>query len=107
MKPLRVGLAQCRQRDSLAINERTIFRFLDEAAQAGTQIVCFPETQTVGYRVDIATPETCVQPAQLEDLHGRIARRCGQLGLACILGTEIPRDGGRPYNSALVISNTG
>jgi predicted amidohydrolase len=108
MKPLRVALAQCRQTDSLAINERTIFRFLDDAAQAGAQIVCFPETQTVGYRVDIATPQTRVEPGKLDDLHGRIAKRCGQLGLACILGTELPRgDGGKPYNSALVISNTG
>jgi predicted amidohydrolase len=107
MRPLRIGLAQCRQTDSLASNERTIFRFLDEAAQAGVQIVCFPETQTVGYRVDIATPETHIEPAQLDDLHGRIALRCGQLGLACILGTEIPRAAGKPYNSAMVISDKG
>ncbi|MSQ94207.1 MAG: carbon-nitrogen hydrolase family protein [Gemmataceae bacterium] len=107
MKPLRIGLAQCRQTDSLTTNERTIFRFLDDAAQASVQIVCFPETQTVGYRVDIATPTTHVEPAQLDDLHGRVAARCGQLGMACVLGTEIPRSAGKPYNSALVISETG
>lgn len=107
MKLLRVGLAQCRQTDSIALNERTIVRYLDDAAQAEVQIASFPETQTVGYRVDIATPETRVSPAELEDLHGRIAKRCGELGPACVLGTEIPRDGGKPYNSALVISNTG
>jgi predicted amidohydrolase len=107
MKPLRIGLAQCRQTDSLADNERTIFRFLDEASRAGVRIVCFPETQTVGYRVDIATPETRIEPTQLDDLHRRIAARCGQLGLACILGTEVPRGGAKPYNSALVIAETG
>ena len=107
MKPLRIGLAQCRQTDSLAANEKTIFQFLDKAAQAGVQIVCFPETQTIGYRVDIATPETRVEPARLDDLHGRIAQRCGQLGLASILGTEMPVAGGKPYNSALVISAAG
>lgn len=96
MKTLRIALAQCRQIDSLASNERTIFRFLDDAAKAGARIVCFPETQTVGYRVDIATPQTTVPPGHLEDLHGRIAARCGELGLACVLGTEIPRQGASP-----------
>jgi predicted amidohydrolase len=44
-------------------------------------------------------------------LHGRVARRCGELGMACILGTETPLEsnprGGRPYNSALVIGPDG
>ncbi|MBI3821379.1 MAG: carbon-nitrogen hydrolase family protein, partial [Planctomycetes bacterium] len=43
--------------------------------------------------------------------HRRVARRCGELTLACILGTEIPHPddpiGGKPYNSALVIAETG
>jgi predicted amidohydrolase len=107
MKPLRIGLAQCRQMNSLTNNEATIFRFLDDAARARVQIVCFPETQTVGYRVDIATPDTRVEPGRLEDLHNRVASRCGQLGLACVLGTEVPREGARPYNSALVVSEKG
>lgn len=108
MKPLRIGLAQCRQTDSLAFNEQRVFHFLDEAARAGVQIVCFPETQTVGYRVDIATPETYVAPRHLEELHNRVAARCGELGLACVLGTEMPRRAaGKPYNSALVISERG
>lgn len=110
-KTLRIALAQCRQTASLETNEATIFRFLDRAAAAGAQIVCFPETQTVGYRVDIATPETPVEPERLEDLHQRIARRCGELGLACILGTEMPLESaprtGKPYNSALVIAPDG
>lgn len=111
MKSLRIALAQCRQTDSLETNAKTIFRFVDQASQAGVQIVCFPETQTVGYRVDIATPDTPVEPARLDDLHARIARRCGQLGLACILGTETPLESdparGKPYNSALVIAADG
>lgn len=109
MKPLRIGLAQCRQTASLAANEKTILHFLDQAARAGVQILCFPETQTVGYRVDIATPDTFVEPAKLDDLHARVAQRCGQLGMACILGTETPRKQAecKPYNSALVISTSG
>ena len=35
-------------------------------------------------------------------------RRCGELELACILGTETPSaSGGKPHNSALVIAETG
>lgn len=45
-----------------------------------------------------------MEPERLEDLHQRIARRCGERGLACILGTETPLESaprtGKPYNSA-------
>ena len=108
MSKLNIALAQCRQTNDFEANAKTIFRDLEEAARRGAQIVCFPETQTVGYRVDIATPEMPVPVAELEELHEHVARRCGELGLACILGTEIPSPtGGKPYNSALVISETG
>ena len=111
MKMLKIGLAQCRQTALFEENERTIFRFVDQAAKAGVQILCFPETQTVGYRVDIATPEMPVQPERLEELHARLAKRCEEAGMACILGTETPLEtapaGGKPYNSALVISPEG
>jgi predicted amidohydrolase len=111
MSLLRIALAQCRQTASWEENERVILRDLEAAAGAGAQVVCFPETQTVGYRVDIATPDTPVEPERLDALHERVARRCRQLGLASVLGTETPLEsdprGGRPYNSALVISPEG
>ncbi len=111
MRTLTIGLAQCRQTGDFDANAATILRFLEEAARAGVQLLCFPETQTVGYRVDIATPETPVPVARLEDLHGQVAARCGQLGMACVLGTETPLTSnpqhGKPYNSALVISERG
>ena len=116
MKKLRIALAQCLQTDDFEANSRKIFEFLERASAAGAQIVCFPETQTVGYRVDIARPDTPIDPARLDDLHRRVARRCGELNLACILGTETPVAGEgapagssppKPYNSALVISPAG
>ena len=111
MATLKIGLAQCRQTDNFDTNSSLIFRDLEAAARAGVQIVCFPETQTVGYRVDIATPHTPVEPDRLAELHGQVAQRCGELGLACILGTETPLESdprhGKPYNSALVISSAG
>jgi predicted amidohydrolase len=111
MKMLRIGLAQCRQTGNFDENAQTILSRLDEAAQAGVKIVCFPETQTVGYRVDIATPEQPVPVAKLNELHAAVARRCRDLHLACVLGTETPLESephrGKPYNSALVISEQG
>ena len=50
MNTLRIGLAQVRQSDDFDDNATSIFRFLEDAAQQKVQILCFPETQTVGYR---------------------------------------------------------
>ena len=86
MNKLKIALAQVKQCEDFEVNARTIARYLDEAAAAGVQILCFPETQTVGYRVDIATPETPVPVEKLDELHRRVAQRCGELGMACILG---------------------
>src|SRR4051812_156053 len=111
MRPLKIGLAQCRQTGDFIANAATIRRFLEEASRAGVQILCFPEAQTVGYRVDIATPDLPVPVTQLEDLNGEVARFCGKSGMACVLGTETPLatnpHHGKPHNSALVISETG
>ena len=107
MTIIKIGLAQCRQTSDFDANARIIFRDLDAAARQSVQILCFPETQTVGYRVDIATPDMPVPVARLNELHERVARRCGELGMACILGTEIPNGDRKPYNSALVVAETG
>ncbi|WP_162449204.1 carbon-nitrogen hydrolase family protein [Phytoactinopolyspora mesophila] len=108
---LTIGLAQTRQTDDMETNTAAIFRFVEQAARAGVQVLCFPETQTVGYRVDITAADAPVPVQQLQDVHGRLAQRCGELGMACVLGTEIPLPsdptGGKPYNSALAISERG
>lgn len=111
MPMIRIALAQARQSPRFDDNAATIFRFVEQAGDAGVQILCFPETQTVGYRVDITPTDAPVEPERLRDLHARVAKRCGELGMACILGTETPLEsnpkGGKPYNSALVISPEG
>ena len=117
MSMLRIGLAQCRQSDDLDANAATILRMTEEAGQQNVQILCFPEAQTVGYRVDIVAPDRPVPVAELAALHDRVAQRCRELGMACILGTEIPLESdpndpphsqpSKPYNSALVISDEG
>ena len=111
MPTIRIALAQTRQSPNFDDNVATIFRFVEQAGAAGVQILCFPETQTVGYRVDITPTDAPVEPERLRDLHARVAKRCGELGMACILGTETPLESnpksGKPYNSALVISPEG
>ena len=111
MKSVKIGLAQVRQTDSFEANEKTISEYLERAGTAGVQILCFPEAQTVGYRADILPADAPVPVEALADLHARVANRCGELGMACILGTETPLPGdphgGKPYNSAVVISETG
>ncbi len=111
MASLRIGLAQCRQTADLDTNAATILRMMDEAARQRVQVLCFPETQTVGYRVDIATPDQPVPVEELAELHGRVAARCAALGMACVLGTETPLESdprrGKPYNSAVVVSEAG
>ncbi len=111
MPIIKVGLAQARQSADFDANAATIFRFIEEAGKAGVQILCFPETQTVGYRVDITPTDAPVQPERLKALHAKVAKRCGELGMACILGTETPLESdplkGKPYNSALTISPEG
>jgi len=111
MTPLRIALAQTRQVADFDTNAETILRFLDDAAARHVQIICFPETQTVGYRVDITPTDAPVPVEKLEALHAEVARRCGASGMACVLGTETPLEsdpvGCRPYNSALVVSEHG
>lgn len=107
MNTLRIGLAQCCQTSDFEENKAAIFTFLEKAAEAGVQILCFPETQTVGYRVDITPTKAPVPVLELQEMHQSVARFCGEHGMACILGTEVPSGDGKPFNSALVISEKG
>ena len=111
MKLLKIALAQTHQVADFDANAEAIFRFLDDARARGVQIVCFPETQTVGYRVDISPTDAPVPVEKLEALYDEVAVRCRAAGMACILGTETPLEsdptGGKPYNSALVINEQG
>jgi ribosomal-protein-alanine N-acetyltransferase len=111
MHMLRIALAQTKQVNDFNANADSILRFLEDAGRQGVQILCFPETQTVGYRVDIAQPDAPVPVKELEALHAEVAGRCKELGMACILGTETPSETdpvhGKPFNSALVVSDQG
>ena len=107
MALLRIALAQTRQTSDREDNRRAILDAIDRAASRNVRILCFPETQTIGYRVDIASADAPVPDGWLDEVHGEVAARCAKHGIACILGTETASDGGRPYNTALVIDEQG
>ena len=111
MNSFKIALAQVRQTNDFNTNTRKILEYLEKAAAENVRIICFPEAQTVGYRADITDADAPVPVRDLDAFHERLAKRCGELGLACILGTETPLETdperGKPYNSALVISETG
>ena len=60
MTTLRIALAQVRQSADIDDNRAAILQAVDDAVAQRVQILCFPETQTVGYRVDISSPEASV-----------------------------------------------
>ncbi len=107
MTELRIALAQTRQTADRQDNRRAILEAFDQAEARDVRILCFPEAQTLGYRVDIAEPSGPVPVAWLEELHAEVAGRCARFGMACILGTEVRSESGKPYNSALVIGDDG
>jgi predicted amidohydrolase len=111
MQPLKIALAQVEQTDDLERNRSKIFEYLEKAVNAGVQILCFPEAQTAGYRVDVTAVDAAVEVDRLEALHGEVMAFCRRHGMACILGTETPLESdprkGKPYNSAMVISEHG
>ena len=94
MNQIRIALAQSRQTADREDNRRAVFAAMENAAAQHVQILCFPETQTVGYRADIVAADAAVPTDWLDQVHGEVAAGCARLGMACILGTEISSDGG-------------
>ena len=107
MTKIRLGVAQVRQTADIDLNFGKIMEYLDRAGEEGVDILCFPEAQLPGYRVDIAPFDAPVQEERLDRYTEMISQRCGQLNIACILGTETPVAGGKPLNSAVIIDERG
>ena len=107
MTTIRVGLAQIPQTADLEANLARVMSYLDRAASAGVDILCFPEAQIPGYRADITPQDAPVQSERLAESTRMVAERCGELGMACILGTETPMPGRKPLNSVAVIDERG
>ncbi len=107
MGTIRIGVAQVPQIDDLEANFRKVMEYLERAGDAQVDILCFPEAQIPGYRADITAHDAPVQAERLAECTQAVAERCGELGIACILGTEIPVPGKKPLNSVAIIDEAG
>jgi ribosomal-protein-alanine N-acetyltransferase len=108
MDGIRVGVAQIPQTNDIETNHDKIIEYLHLSGSKDVDILCFPEAQTQGYRVDIVEHDAPVLNSRLEEIHREVATVCGDLNMACILGTELPNPGGgKLFNAALVIDEHG
>jgi predicted amidohydrolase len=102
---LRIGLASARNVMSIEARLETVNRFLDEAAERGVAIVCFPEAYLPGLRgMDFEVPphDQARQESSLEEVR-RMAERHG---VAVVMGMEWETAAGL-HNVAFVISRDG
>src|SRR5690348_2917786 len=76
-----------------------------QAAREGARLVCFPECYVPGYRGEGFAPPP-PDAAFLERAWTTVAAAARQHGVAVILGTERPVDGGL-YATTLVIDRNG
>jgi predicted amidohydrolase len=100
---LRVAAVQMRSSRDLAANVAATIRLLRQCAADGVQVAVFPECSLTGYFDDVIVKLTARELAEAEK---QVARACHELGIAAIVGTPV-RDGGKLYNSAVVIDSQG
>ncbi len=102
---LRIGLAAVRNAPSIEERLQTASRFLDEAAEQGVAIVCFPETYIPGLRgMDFFVPphDQRRQQAALEAVRTAAQRN----RVAVVIGMEWESAAGL-HNVAFVIARDG
>ncbi len=107
MSTLRIGVAQVPQTTDLARNLDKVLEFMERAAGEGVNLLCFPETHLPGYRVGLLMPEARCEEEALEAALERIGKRCRELSLGVIVGTETPNASAKPFNSAVVLDQDG
>lgn len=104
---IRIGVAQVPPTSVLSKNLEKTLEYAEKAADKEVELLCFPEAHLAGYRVGILDPNAPCDEVGLAQATEQIAARCRELSLGIVLGTETPRPGGKPFNSALVIDQYG
>jgi predicted amidohydrolase len=100
---LKVAAVQMRSSRDLAENAARIRRHLQRCAADGVRVAVFPECALTGYFVDLMPKLTAPQLAAAER---EVCAACRESGIYAIVGAPT-RDGGRLFNSALVINPKG
>ncbi len=105
---LRIAICQFPVSCNIARNAKFVRRFMKEAADAGAQIVHFPETALSGYGRSDFTPLSTDNWQELKECTQEIVNLAGRLGLWVVLGScRKVMDREKPANCILAISNTG
>jgi predicted amidohydrolase len=100
---LKVAAVQMRSSRNLTDNLARITRSIRDCARQGVRVVVFPECALTGYFAESATNSTAEQLTQAEQ---QIAAACRDAGSGAIVGSAW-REGGKLFNSALVITPDG
>jgi len=100
---LKVAVVQMRSTRSLADNLSAITNSIHKCAKQGARAVAFPECALTGYFGDVVTKLSTEQITAVEE---QVAEACRAAGTCAVVGSAW-RDGGKLFNSALVISSTG
>jgi predicted amidohydrolase len=102
-RTLCVAAVQMRSSRSLEDNVNAICRSLRRCARDKVQVAVFPECAVTGYFGDLIPT---VPAEQLNEAEGKIAAVCKEEGICAVVGTP-HREGGKLYNSAVVIDARG
>ena len=100
---LRVAAVQMRSGRDLDANVEHTIRLLKKCAARKVDVAVFPECSVSGYFDDVVRK---LSAKQLADAEAKIARACKELGLWAVVGMPV-RDGGKLYNSAVVLDDSG
>ncbi|MFQ5968309.1 MAG: carbon-nitrogen hydrolase family protein [Acidimicrobiia bacterium] len=107
MTTIRIGAAQVPPTSKLDKNLTKTIEYMEKAAAAGVEILCFPEAHIPGYRAGILDPDAPCDDVGLARAAAQVSAICRELSIGVVLGTETPNPGGRPFNSAIVMDQRG
>jgi len=107
MKTIRIGVAQVPQTASVETNLDKALEYMEKAKTRGVELLCFPETHLPGYRVGVLGPDAPCDADALRRALDAVGKRCRELGMGVVIGTETPNGSGRPFNTAVVVDASG
>ena len=107
MSKIKIGAAQVLQTSDIAMNTTKVLEIMDQAADEGVELLCFPETQLSGYRVGLLAANAPCQVKLLERALEEISTKCQNLNIGVIVGTETPNRNEKPFNSAVILDKNG
>ena len=107
MGKIKVGVAQVSQTIDVETNLAKVLETMDQAAESGVELVCFPETHLSGYRVGLLDADASLSSQVLENALCKVSKKCKELEMGVIVGTETENGKDKPFNSAVVIDEKG